>query len=330
MKRALRVILTLAGITALVWCTYRLRGLLYAVLAAVAFAYLAARPFRCLQQRMAKNWALLLIFGCAAAGGAAVCVLIVPVLAGQVGELAGMLPEAAERLRAALDGVSAAFPFVPIAAMEQTLSGWITRFAMETAQKSYSAAAWIVVTPILAFYFLRDQKMFLSALGYLLPVRMRQETQTLWRRIDRSLRQFLRGQLIVSALVGALTAAGLALCGVPYAALLGVIVGVCNLIPYIGPVLGALPVAAVSLLSGWKLLLAAMAVVVGVQQLENLLISPRIIGGSIRMHPAYVLLGVLGGGTLLGPVGFLAAVPLLVVAKETATFLLEKRLYPTA
>lgn len=318
----------MAGCALAIFCIYKLRSLLGAVCAAAVFAYLADRPVQSMQKKIGKKGALAVAFGIAALVMGALIGLIFPLLARQITELAGRLPEVLKRGREMLDGLQSLLPMFPADEIEQRVTQWMTNLAMQLAQRSYDAVGWVVMTPILAFYFLRDKDEFVRKLQYLIPLAWREDMLSLWRGIDRSLRQFIRGQVVVSAAVGVLTALGLALVRVPYAALLGTVMVICNLIPYIGPVLGTLPVAAIALLIDWKTFVLAMAVVVGVQQLENLLISPRIIGGSISMHPVYVLLGVLSGGALMGTAGFLLAIPMLIVLKETAAFLLKKWLYP--
>lgn len=328
MKKLFQALVMLAGFALAIFCVVRLRALLGVVCAAAVFAYLANRPVQLMQKRIGIKGAVAVAFGVAAVAMGVLIGLVLPLLARQMTELAGRLPEVLNRGRQMLDGVKDLLPMFPAEEIEQRVTQWMTNLAVQLAQRSYDAVGWVAMTPILAFYFLRDKDEFIEKLQYLVPLAWREDMLLLWRGIDRSLRQFIRGQVVVSVAVGVLTALGLALVRVPYAALLGAVMVLCNLIPYIGPVLGALPVAAIALMMGWRTFALAMLVVVGVQQMENMFISPRVIGGSISMHPVYVLLGVLSGGALLGAAGFLLAIPLLIILKETAAFLLKKRLYP--
>ena len=163
--------------------------------------------------------------------------------------------------------------------------------------------------------------------NYLVPVRYRKDLHALYVSIDKALGQFLRGQLVVSISVAALTATGLLIVGVPNAPLLGLICGLCNLIPYIGPFIGAIPVALVAAALGWKLMLLAVLVVLVVQQLDNMIISPKIIGDSIRIHPVYIIAAIIAGSGLFGVLGLLLALPSLIILKEIVLFLFRKRLY---
>ena len=114
--------------------------------------------------------------------------------------------------------------------------------------------------------------------------------------------------------VGGLTAAGLALIGLPYALLLGGVMMLMDMIPYFGPVLGAVPIALVAL-AGGKLWLALLAVI-AVQQAENLFITPLITGSQLQLHPLVVMLSILTGGMLGGVAGMLLALPLVLIARE--------------
>lgn len=132
------------------------------------------------------------------------------------------------------------------------------------------------------------------------------------RSIRRELHAYFRGQLILSVSVGALTALALLLTGTPAWLLLGVLMGVMELIPYAGPFVGGVAVFLFSLTEGWGRTLWAMGVVLAVQQLEGSLLSPRLVSDATRLHPLAVLLCVMLGGAAGGVMGILLAVPLVL------------------
>ena len=135
------------------------------------------------------------------------------------------------------------------------------------------------------------------------------------REMRRETAGYLRGQLMVSAVVGGLTALGLMFCGVPAWLLLGVIMGVLELIPYVGPFLGGVLVALFSLPGGLARTLWALGVVIVVQQLEGGMLSPQLMSDATRLHPVAVVLCVMLGGTAGGIGGILLSVPLLLCAR---------------
>src|SRR5699024_5943481 len=112
--------------------------------------------------------------------------------------------------------------------------------------------------------------------------------------------------------------------GVRSALALGLLAGIFNLIPYFGPVLGAVPALIAALTSAWRTaLLAALALII-VQQLDGLLISPRVMGALTGLSPAAVLLGVFAGGCALGVPGMLLALPTMMVARTCVRVFVQR------
>ena len=145
-----------------------------------------------------------------------------------------------------------------------------------------SLGKWMLA-PVFGFYFLRDRRQIGQWLLSLTPVEKRDMIVHILREMRRETAGYLRGQLMVSAVVGGLTALGLMFCGVPAWLLLGVIMGVLELIPYVGPFLGGVLVALFSLPGGLARTLWALGVVIVVQQLEGGMLSPQLIE---RRHPS--------------------------------------------
>jgi len=177
-----------------------------------------------------------------------------------------------------------------------------------------SLGKWMLA-PVFGFYFLRDRRQIGQWLLSLTPVEKRDMIVHILREMRRETAGYLRGQLMVSAVVGGLTALGLMFCGVPAWLLLGVIMGVLELIPYVGPFLGGVLVALFSLPGGLARTLWALGVVIVVQQLEGGMLSPQLMSDATRLHPVAVVLCVMLGGTAGGIGGILLSVPLLLCAR---------------
>ncbi|NMA13924.1 MAG: AI-2E family transporter [Clostridia bacterium] len=182
----------------------------------------------------------------------------------------------------------------------------------------------IVIVPVLTFYFLKDHELICKRIVSLLPPAYRTEFLTLWARINSVLRKFIRGHLSVACIVGTLTGLGLALVGVDYAVTLGLMAGAADIIPYFGPIIGALPAVFLALLQSKKLALKVVLIMFIVQQLENSIISPRIIGDSVGIHPLAIIFVLLIGGYFWGVLGMLFAVPLAVVLRVLITYVYQK------
>lgn len=174
-----------------------------------------------------------------------------------------------------------------------------------------SILGYVVLTPVIAFYLLRDWDRVVARVADLVPRPRLAAMGGFFKDLDELLGRFLRGQITVAVLMGALTALGLWAWGFPFAFLIGAVVTVFSVVPYLGLVLSLLPAVLVALTSGEVgMSLVKVAVVFGVVQgLEGTVISPRIVGDSVGLHPVWIILAIAAGGFFFGFVGLLLAVP---------------------
>ena len=191
----------------------------------------------------------------------------------------------------------------------------------------FSLLGYLVLTPVLTFYLLRDFDRITGAVDGLIPEHMRPTARGFAGEYDRLLSRYLRGQVATSAITGLITGVGLFLVGFPYALVLGTTVAVLGVVPYLGLVASLAPAVVIALASGEVgTSLAKVAVVYGVAQaLESGVLSPRIVGGSVGLHPVWILLALSLGGFFFGFVGLLIGVPVAVGCKLLAVRFLERR-----
>ena len=175
-----------------------------------------------------------------------------------------------------------------------------------------ASAGKLLLAPLLAFYLLRDRRQISLRLLLLVPVSWRQRAARAARETKRELLAFLRGQLLLSGAVGVLTAVGLLLTGTPGWLALGILMGVMELIPYIGPWIAGIPAVLLSLQGGLVCGLWTLGVLLIIQQIEGGVLSPRLLAGATQLHPLAVLAAITAGGVLAGATGMLLAIPLLV------------------
>src|SRR5690606_4436778 len=151
---------------------------------------------------------------------------------------------------------------------------------------------YLVLTPVLAFYLLKDYDRIVARLRPLVPRSREREWLAFLSEYDALLSRFMRGQVAAAAIVGILTWLGLFVLGFPYAGLVGAVAGVFNLVPYLGLVVSLVPAVIIALLTGNVLAsLLKVAVVFGVVQfLDSSVTGPRIVGGSVGLHPVWVML----------------------------------------
>ena len=214
--------------------------------------------------------------------------------------------EALAELRARIQGLDIRGPFTDAVA---TMFRSTTSLLMVGFQ--------VLLFPVLAFYGMRDGPKLRDTLSGALPTEVRETAVEASQQVDRVVSAWLRGQLSVCLVLAVLYSIAYSIAGVPAAILVGTIAGFLVVIPYAGPALGfglALVLTAVQFGLGMQLAWVAGAFVI-VQALEGTLITPRIVGDRLGLHPCVVILGLIAGGQLLGFAGIVLAVPLLALAR---------------
>ncbi|MDT8367580.1 MAG: AI-2E family transporter [Longimicrobiales bacterium] len=344
------LLLSLGGVT-LLWVLATTGGLLAPFLVALALAYVLDPLVDRLEQRgTSRTTAILVLTGPVLLGGALVAIFGFPALGRQVTDVIRNLPDAVARLQgwvASFQGTLGRVPLLGpsisevIATLDgEALSRLLAERQAELARQGWQAflgigrglgsvvalLGYIVLTPVLAFYLLRDWHKAIGEVEELLPLERRDAVVVFAQECDLLLGQYLRGQMTVALLVGALTALGLWVWSFPYALLIGGFVTLFSVVPYLGLLLSLIPALAVALASGAiGASLLKVAVVFGVVQvLDGTVISPRIVGGSVGLHPVWVVLALSAGGFYLGFVGLLLGVPMAVGVKLIAIRIVER------
>lgn len=173
----------------------------------------------------------------------------------------------------------------------------------------------ILIAPVLAFFMLNDEGRTVTKLLNFLPEHWRLKILSLWDELDQQLIRYIKGHLLVALTVGILTSIGFFLIGLEFPFLLGIIVGVADVIPYFGPIIGAIPAFAVGILESKSQALSALLVIFIIQQLESNVLSPKIISSSVGLHPLLVIFVLLLGNKIYGVIGMLLAVPITVTLR---------------
>jgi len=189
--------------------------------------------------------------------------------------------------------------------------------ARELALKVFHVGIIFVLAPIIAFYLLVDLPHVRRVFRSLVPERARGDAMVVSRRLGSAIGGYFRGQLAVAFVVGTMASIGMLIIDLPFWLIVGMVAGLFNMIPLIGPWVGAVPGIAIALTTGGGLDQAiAVAVVMAiVQQIDNHFISPIVMQRAVKLHPAVVMLSLLSGGTLGGFFGLLLAVPATAVLK---------------
>lgn len=171
------------------------------------------------------------------------------------------------------------------------------------------------VIPVLSYYFLGEGEFFYNKFMLLIPRSKRTATRNVFKDIDKILSRYVASQFLLSILIGGLTFIVLIVLKVDFPIILSVINGIANIIPYFGPIIGAVPPILMALLISPSKALWVTVLLLIIQQIEGNILSPKIIGDSISMHPIIVIILLIVGGKIGGFTGMVLAVPLGVVIK---------------
>jgi predicted PurR-regulated permease PerM len=188
--------------------------------------------------------------------------------------------------------------------------------ARDIGLRVFNVVLVLVLGPVLAFYLLVDLPRLRHVTLGLVPAGSRREALHVAHLLNRAIGGFFRGQLVVATIVGLLVSAALAVLDLPFWLLVGMIAGFSNIVPLIGPVVGAVPALLIALtMRDVATALWVVGIMVAVQQLESQVISPVVMNRAVKLQPAAVLLALVAGGSLLGFAGLLLAVPTVAVLK---------------
>ena len=169
----------------------------------------------------------------------------------------------------------------------------------------------LVIIPVVMFYLLRDYDLINKKMLSFVPARFREQVLSLIKEIDGVLADFVRGQLMVGLIMAGLYSIGLFFCGTPMSLFIGFLAGLASLVPYLGLVFGFVPAAILTFMQtqDWVLVFGVAGVFAVVQGLEGMIITPRIVGEKIGLHPVAIILAVLLGAEFFGLVGVIVSVP---------------------
>ncbi len=173
----------------------------------------------------------------------------------------------------------------------------------------------LIMGPVIAFYVLKDMAAIRTTIYGLFPERMRDEVRVVTNKVNYVVGGYLRGQALISLIVGTLIGVYFWIIGVKFAFLLGVIGGILNIIPYFGPIVAGTLAAIVAFFQAPVLALWAIIGTLIIQQIDGAFISPNIMRQAVDLHPAVIIFSLIVGGILLGFLGLILAVPIAAVAK---------------
>jgi len=324
------------------WLLWLLAPVLTPFIAAALLAYVSD-PLADRMQRLGlpRTVAVVSVFILTFAGLGLLILLVVPLIQTQVSALLEALPGIVTQVEQVwLPKLSGFINIEPgeqiglgafLARYSDMAGSWGATVLMSLSRSGGALAAAVIslfLIPILTFYLLRDWDPILHKLSAIIPSRQRAVVLSLARQTDEVLSAFLHGQILVMMALGAMYAVGLSLVGLKFAVAIGVVAGLVSFVPYLGFVFGiGLAGLTVALEPDpWLRLLGVIATFSVAQFVEGSVLTPKLVGDRIGLHPVLVIFSVAAGGQLFGFFGILLALPAAAVLSVLVRFAYKRYL----
>jgi predicted PurR-regulated permease PerM len=301
------------------WALWEVRGALLLIyisgLVAVGLSPLVneLERKRLMRQRVPRWAAILVIYVCLIAALVAVAAMVIPAVVMQARDLAREFPRLLHQAQQWLinHGVLTREISAQEAVQTASVSGAqdYLGFVANAILGVIGGVFGLITVLVLAFYMLVDSSSLILVFLRLFPREKRPQVNDACRRVTNKISAWLGGQLLLAGIIGSTAALGLFLMGVPFFWVLALIAAIGEMIPIVGPILSAVPAIAVALSVSPTLALAVIIFFIAQQQLENHLLVPKIMQRQVGISPVFVIIALLIGGSLLGVMGAILAVP---------------------
>ncbi|MCA8908406.1 MAG: AI-2E family transporter, partial [Rhodospirillaceae bacterium] len=326
------------GVLLLLWL---LSSILAPFVAGIIIAYILDPLVSYLERRKVRRWIGSLVLICAVALILLVItVILMPVIINQLIGLLQALPGYFEQLHHFLvENLERAGPALQFLGVEDVGAylgqnagravSWLGGLAGGVLQSGLALidlVALIALTPVVAYYFLKDWDRLVEGVDSLVPVPNRETVRTLATRINRTLANFLRGQASVCLILGSFYAIALGIAGLDFGLLVGFGAGVISFIPYLGSILGLLTSVGIAIgqYEGWLMPGVILGIFLVGQAVEGNILTPKLVGDSVELNPVWVMFALLAGGAFLGFAGLMLAVPMAAAIGVVVRFIIER------
>ncbi|MCA1593228.1 MAG: AI-2E family transporter [Acidobacteria bacterium] len=357
-RAILRIILIVLAVAGVMWAFYALESILLLVVLAIFFAYLVAplvemvrQPVRVrgrervVPRSLAIGIVYLVIFGSLFL----TFYFLSPRIGNQISDLSKQAPQYLTNARTRaqeMDKLYERLNLPPVArsaannAVTRTIDSFLTKdektgqYEPGEATKSVIQSVpaflayipWLILVPIMAFFLLKDAESFRRTALEMLPSgRIRWRGDEFFQDVSSTLAAYIRAQLTACLLIGTICTIGFALLGVRYALVLGVVAGLLEFIPLVGPLVVAIIATLVTLLDSGSGVLWVLLFLTVLRIVHDYVVYPRLIGSGIHLHPLAVILAILSGHELAGTAGIFLAIPVVAIITVTYRHWLEHR-----
>lgn len=321
-----------------------LSDILLPFIAGMALAYLLDPLTRRLERTgLGRTLSALIVIAFILVVLVVIVILVAPILGAQLFAFIENIPGYVDRLQsliadpnrpwlAKIFGSQAADPGKSAGGLMAQGAGWLAGFLASLwsgGRALVSLFSLLIITPVVAFYLLVDWDRMLVTIDGWIPVPQRETVRGLAREMNAAIAGFMRGQAVICLILGVFYAVGLTLAGLNFGFLIGFMTGVMSFIPFVGSLTGFLVAGGVAIAQfwpNWLPILAVVGVFLAGQALEGYVLSPKLVGPRVGLHPVWLMFSLLAFGYLFGFVGLLVAIPLAAAIGVLARFALRQYL----
>ena len=311
---------------------------LFAPVLIAGFLYYLLNPIvkLLMKAKIKRIWAVAIVLLLLVAAIIWILLSVIPSLVQQISSLASNMPDFIKQVESWLKEVAELPLFKEVdinkyfeqldisygTIIQQFLSG-VSNSLGSIVGTIASATVVIITAPFILFYMLKDGEKLVPNIQQFFPEKRRNQIVELLGQLNKTLANYISGQAIECLFVGTFTFLGYMVIGVDYAFLFGVIAGLTNLIPYLGPYLGLAPAFLVTVFNDPVKALLCCVVVLIVQQLDGNIIYPNVIGKSLKIHPLTIIIVLLVAGNIAGLLGIFLGVPFYAICKTIISYIIK-------
>lgn len=342
-RAVLRILLLLLVVAGLLWVIYRLTPLILLIVLSIFFAYLVAPLVDLVQRPIAvrgrvrvipRGLAIAIVYVALFVGIGLAVYLLIPQISAQFPEFKQQATVYFQKIRSSTEDLNRYFrqrrmPEGAAKYVDALLGrvGEMVAHGVERAVGWVIFVPWLFLIPILSFFLLKDADAFRRWFLAMLPRgRLRWRGDEFFQDINHTLAAYIRAQLTACLLIGVICTIGFWLIGLPSPLILGLIAGIFEFVPLVGPLVVAILAALLALLHNGLGTALIVLLFLGVLRIVHDYVTyPRIIGGGIHLHPLAVILAILAGAEIAGVAGIFLAIPVIAIVTVTYRHWLEHR-----
>lgn len=315
-----------------IFILYTARGILTPFLIGAVIAYILNPLVDSLERRGAPRVAgIVIVYAFVSIIFTLISVYLIPITTRQLERMSEDFPTQIRSLELLVTDLYARYHTVPLPeSVRESLDSIVQQwegFLASTVSRAIDATVGLlhqlpnlVLAPVLAFYFSRDKDEIRRKVISWIPAKSREEVSNLLGEIDAVVGGFVRGQLLVAMVMVALISIGLWLTGIEFWFPIGVAAGILDVIPYFGPLLGAIPALVIAVLKSPLRAVYVVIVFAVANQIESAVLTPRIVSGYVGLHPLVVIFALMLGARMFGLLGMMVAVPVAGMIRVIARY----------